>query len=371
MLSTVCGSGAATMNNGRQKKVDHSRGLDFYLPPPDDREYRRGRIQRLRDQITAWKDPSRPFSVSGPNSMLGTKEFKWLSTQRSCSSGRTANSCGAAAGGATGSKCGKAAPQQPDNVYFHDHIVFCVPSGKGQTESRGGADGMCYGVTTNKESMAECEQGLQQTHVGQRSVSTRSIGANSVGISRADGDKQGTMRSDYRSCATSPTPVATLQSIKAQSVDLASSVHEARMQCRQGDFPTPHSSQQQLFMRTMELPIDWGEYTRNSKGTTCASRGDQSVPKFDTIHSCGPDVSSVCFVNTFTGSNASSLGLEGRATGIKGESTLRSAATLHNNARRPLRLYSIQLKDFHPSRTSTITPGADAPRNGIRVKLKS
>ncbi|EKF37659.1 hypothetical protein MOQ_002146 [Trypanosoma cruzi marinkellei] len=47
---------APRSDNGAAKPVcESARRLDFYLPPPDDRAYRRGRIQRLRDQITAWR----------------------------------------------------------------------------------------------------------------------------------------------------------------------------------------------------------------------------------------------------------------------------------------------------------------------------
>ncbi|ESL10010.1 hypothetical protein TRSC58_02262 [Trypanosoma rangeli SC58] len=53
---------------------DAARRLDFYLPPPDHRAYRRGKIQRLRDHITAWRhqlrcgvgqDPAREASANG------------------------------------------------------------------------------------------------------------------------------------------------------------------------------------------------------------------------------------------------------------------------------------------------------------------
>ncbi|RNF04188.1 hypothetical protein TraAM80_05293 [Trypanosoma rangeli] len=36
-----------------------ARRLDFYLPPPDHRAYRRGKIQLLRDHITAWRHQPR------------------------------------------------------------------------------------------------------------------------------------------------------------------------------------------------------------------------------------------------------------------------------------------------------------------------
>ncbi|ESS65391.1 hypothetical protein TcG_03498 [Trypanosoma cruzi] len=55
---------APRRENGAAKPAcESARRLDFYLPPPDDRAYRRGRIQRLRDQITAWRRQPRRGSA--------------------------------------------------------------------------------------------------------------------------------------------------------------------------------------------------------------------------------------------------------------------------------------------------------------------
>ncbi|RNF15695.1 uncharacterized protein Tco025E_05429 [Trypanosoma conorhini] len=199
---------------------DAATRLDFYLPPPDHRAYRRGKIQRLRDQITAWRRQSRggvaQTSARGGSADLPLwKAANATPTRRNVSrhekvlllsrvaptprSGRRTPSPAPhgdshekplrlASYTNTLNSNTRATPllgRVTEVPYFHDHTIFCLPRDRravaataattaaasvAAAETSGTLDDsdgapraepgvcFCYGVTSNSEEMARhCE----------------------------------------------------------------------------------------------------------------------------------------------------------------------------------------------------------------------
>ncbi|ORC91197.1 uncharacterized protein TM35_000062020 [Trypanosoma theileri] len=143
--------------------------LDFYLPPPDDRAYRRERIQRLRDHITAWRrhaprrhnetapiTPTLPAAQSTQSTIRSAAAAaaaelpRWrtaaVSPTRSCGSRHekiflqsliTENWQRARSGGTPrkhiytrGSNPNSTISRVMEVPYFHNQTTFCVPEDK-------------------------------------------------------------------------------------------------------------------------------------------------------------------------------------------------------------------------------------------------
>lgn len=191
--------------------------LDFYLPPPDDRAFRRGKIQRLRDQITAWRHSPRGGNQTvRPDAKMGggvaAKSLVWgsagaSSTLRgashhekrlilsnvSCSPHQTQSDLLGVR--KRGQQTSPRPPSSPKNrmmsatknmrtigrvtevPYFHDYVLFCLPKDEHSTsrvrtaapsgfsssvaadedygQSRRRGVNLCCGVTSNREEMAQ------------------------------------------------------------------------------------------------------------------------------------------------------------------------------------------------------------------------
>nr|CCC92739.1 conserved hypothetical protein [Trypanosoma congolense IL3000] len=356
------------MRRGIEGRVNHSGGLDFYLPPPDDRVYRRGRIQRLRDQITSWKRSGRSSSAA-PVTKSG--EGNWLGSCKASLDRRVMGS------GLHHKKGGKTHDNKPESelgqIYYHDHIVFCVPSDKsGGKKKPFGYDNICYGVTANVGSLYGHRKDVQQTLLGQQCALNGASGANSGRFSAARDASQATSQLKQQLREAAPNPFLIAHTVKAQSIELASSVHEARMLSMRDELSGSYCLQRQAFARTTEIPIDWNEYNRfSSRFDSYASNDGFPVPKSGNRPSSAAEINFATSSNFYAGGPAASLCQEGLTSANREGSARRSTAVLHPNGRKPLRLYAIQMKGAQQKTVDDVRLGADAPRLGVHVLLKS
>lgn len=305
--------------------------LDFYLPPPDHRAFRRNKIQRLRDQITAWRRSplrgggqraaegptwgSAAAAAPPPRALLRSGRMfhgtfstlpadTWRSldkasrTQRSALRTTPFFSDTKSSGIATG-KSVVTSGRVSDTPYFHDYAFFCLPSTGGASAAGAnvakaqrshcsaiscgaakdigerGVD-ICCGVTANKEEMAQ--------HAGRLNISARllrsgkSDAPEKAGGDQKDMDAKGTdtetlslllsttpgeMRTGTGDAAPRGNKLESLFLARTEGVELAATIHaECTRRQLLVDQRRKSVERQRTFNRTMEVPIDWGEFER-------------------------------------------------------------------------------------------------------------
>ncbi|CCD19290.1 hypothetical protein ERJ75_000257600 [Trypanosoma vivax] len=323
---------------------DHSRGLDFYLPPPDDRAYRWDKIQRLRNMSTAWKQNRRSQSQ--------TDKMRWSAA--SCCSlssrkhaqrrfGKSPQDCGRTkteeCSGDVHSR--SRLPPETDTPYYHDNIVFFLPADKSSELDKTQRSFMCYSVTTNKRETARLEGSQVSTCLPALSSRGMTKGNNSSHLLTS-----GWSTLSQENAAQSDA----LQAAKLRSVDLVSSVHKefVRRRSLTNSLPSTASAQMPL-TQTMEVPIDWEEYTRQSgDGVHCAA-GRNVSPYFNPSLLSRP--------------------VTQPSAAVPHEVAGRPATSPLFESKKQMRLYVIRMERIVTNSMGNMEPRSDAPKMGDRVVL--
>ncbi|KEG08162.1 hypothetical protein DQ04_07851000 [Trypanosoma grayi] len=372
--------------------------LDFYLPPPDDRAYRWGKIQRMRDQITMWRPHAKRHaelsardgaggSAAAAATTTAVELPRWrkaaVSPSRRCLSrheklflqslvteswqqqqqqrrGRTAP-----AGRITLPCASKDTKTKPSTAtitgvtevpYFHDRTIFCLPN-EGRdalvTDDSSGDQAeqgvrVCYGVTSNT---AELQS---------RSAALSCGGTTCTAKSNASSQAVPPLN---HTAPVPPSEAATKQdhmidasfAVKTQSVELAMSVHAERVRRRSSvRRPRSDSVRRRTFSRTAEVPIDWGEFGRLSAagggGSGCGGSGSSS------------NVTSMYSVPQPPGHCGAADGAPAATDGMRGQNTMLGG-------KGPMRLYAIRMKRYVSNSEGSTEKAAGVPRIGVPVEL--
>ncbi|KAH9577844.1 hypothetical protein LSM04_007358 [Trypanosoma melophagium] len=461
--------------------------VDFYLPPPDDRAYRRDKIQRLRDQITAWRRnanrgdhtiskiptiPPNTTTKSIQSTQLLTAAIttaaelpRWrsaaVSHTRMCTSRHeklflqscvTENWQREKRSGESHKRTlltlglsnttNTIASRVLEVPYFHDQAIFCVPTDPANTadhpsqykeeeeykgnkekennekedkEGRGRAVDVWYGVTSNSE---ESGRQLESGAVNDGSVhnTVRNTGNNSSHDHSNSNNNKYNPNSSYPNNKSTlvDTPgrgsnvIESFFAVKLQSMDLAVSVHEERMRRksimrqRQRRESVKHQKSEEMFSKTMEIPIHWDEYRRLSPdGTTQRAKTATPSPPITSMPS-RPLNSNTNINNNNSNSNNNNT-ITNKTVAVT-QSNNSTSGTLYSHAihsgythggstnaamgdventrsgirphttgphnRPPLRLYAIRVnRKVTNSETSLMRSAETAPRLGTRVVL--